>query len=29
MYDSMITCDEVLKSYDDEAKIISTNFKRK
>ena len=29
MYDSMITCDEVLKSYDEEAKIISINFKRK
>ena len=29
MYDSMITCDEVIKSYDEETKIISTNFNEK
>ena len=29
MYDSMITFDEVIKSYDEETKIISTNFNEK
>ena len=29
MYDSMITFDEVIKSYDEETKIISTNFDEK
>ena len=29
MHDSMITCDEVIKSYDEETKIISTNFNEK
>ena len=29
MHDSMITCDEVIKSYDEETKIIPTNFNEK
>ena len=29
MHDSMITCDEVIKSYDEETKIISKNFNEK
>ena len=29
MYDSMIACDEVIKLYDEETKIISTNFNEK
>ena len=29
MDDSLITCDEVIESYDDERKTISTNFNKK
>ena len=29
MNDSMITCDEIIESYDEEAKTIPTNFNKK
>ena len=29
MYDSEITCDEIIESYDEEAKTIPTSFNEK
>ena len=29
MYDSVITCDEILEPYDDETRIVPTNFNEK